>query len=176
MNIDGTTATGSSLFYKSYSSVTDVNLTAEPADGYEFDYYDIGGTRNNNPSISLTVDCVKTVVAYFKVQQDCDYTIEPNADTYDTVGGSGSVVVTSLTGCDWTAVNNDDWIEITAGSSGNGNGIVEYTVTSNSSLDSRTSTIIIAGNTFTITQHGTEAGDGDDTGGGGGGCFIETIK
>jgi len=58
-------------------------------------------------------------------------------------------------GCSWTAVsNNPEWIIITSGSSGIGNGRVNYEVAANTSTTSRTGTMTIAGETFTVTQEG----------------------
>ena len=67
-------------------------------------------------------------------------------------GGPGSVDVTSVAGCGWIAETNANWITITAGSAGNGSGSVSYTVAPNFTASSRTGALIIAGQTFTVTQ------------------------
>jgi hypothetical protein len=54
--------------------------------------------------------------------------------------------------CDWTAVSNDPFIEITAGNSGTGNGIVHYTVPSNTNKVPLVGTMSIANQTFIVTQ------------------------
>ena len=103
----------------------------------------------------------------------CIYAIDSDSETYDATGGTAGVVVTVPDGCDWQAASTVDWIGITAGSSGSGNGTVEYSVAANLSTDSRTGTMIIAGKTFTVTQGGTAEGSGGD---GGGGCFMTTLE
>ena len=84
----------------------------------------------------------------------CTYFISPTSEHFSSSGCTGSVSVTTESGCDWTATSNDGWITITSGSSGSGNGTVSYSVSSNSSTGSRTGTMTIAGNTFTVTQEG----------------------
>ena len=54
--------------------------------------------------------------------------------------------------CAWTAVSNTDWITVTSGTSGSGNGGVSYSVAANTGTASRTGTLTIAGQTFTVTQ------------------------
>jgi len=84
----------------------------------------------------------------------CTYSITPTSNAIIASGGNGSVSVTALSGCVWTATSNASWITITSGSSGNGNGTVAYSVAQNTSTSSRTGTLAIAGQTFTITQAG----------------------
>jgi len=91
----------------------------------------------------------------FTVTQDpipCTYSISPASKAFGSSGGSGTVGVTAPSGCSWTAASNAGWINITSGSSGNGNGTVHYSVAANSSTSSCTGTMTIAGKTFTVTQ------------------------
>ena len=82
----------------------------------------------------------------------CSYSIATTNQIFMDAGGNGSIAVTSPSGCAWTAVSNASWITITSGSSSNGNGTVGYAVAANSTLKSRTGTITVAGQTFTVTQ------------------------
>jgi len=88
-------------------------------------------------------------------QTECSYSISPANQSFDSTGGSGSVNVTAGSGCFWTASSNAGWITITSGSRGNGNGAVNYSVASNPTMNSRTGTMMIAGQTFTVTQDET---------------------
>ena len=65
------------------------------------------------------------------------------------------MAVTAPNGCIWTATSNVSWITITSGESGNGNGTVEYSVAANPGTSSRTQTLTIASQTFTVIQAGT---------------------
>jgi GH25 family lysozyme M1 (1,4-beta-N-acetylmuramidase) len=90
-----------------------------------------------------------------QVRVPCIYSISPISQSFGSAGGSGSVSVTAASGCPWTATSNASWITITSGSSGNGNGTVSYSVATNLSTSSRTGTMTIAGQTFTVNQTGT---------------------
>jgi hypothetical protein len=95
-----------------------------------------------------------------EVIPSCSYSISPPSSTVSGGGGSGSVSVTVEAGCAWTASTNPgswDWIGITSGWSGSGNGTVNYIVLANNTGSARTGTLTIAGQTFTITQ---QAGGG----------------
>ena len=87
-----------------------------------------------------------------------DYTIRPTSAIYSATGGSGSVNVTaSSQGCQWFAVSLTNWITVTSGGSGTGDGTVNYAVAANASCSPRTGQLSIAGNTFTVTQAGGDA-------------------
>ena len=67
-------------------------------------------------------------------------------------GGAGTpVAVTAGTGCAWTSTSHAFWLTITSGASGTGNGTVGFNVATNTAT-SRTGTLTIAGQTFTVTQ------------------------
>jgi C1A family cysteine protease len=85
----------------------------------------------------------------------CTYSISPTSNTVTGAGGTGSVAVTAGAGCAWSASTNPgswDWVGITSGTSGTGNGTVNYIVLANNTGGTRTGTLIIAGQTFTLTQ------------------------
>ena len=84
----------------------------------------------------------------------CSYSISPTSQPFPANGGAGSVAVTAPSGCTWTATSNASWITITAGTSGNGSGTVNYLVAGNTATGSRTGTLTIAGQTVTVTQAG----------------------
>src|SRR5207244_12688899 len=54
--------------------------------------------------------------------------------------------------CPWTAAsNNGDWLTVTSGSSGTGNGSVTFSAAANSGA-ARSGTLTIGGQTFTVMQ------------------------
>jgi hypothetical protein len=63
--------------------------------------------------------------------------------------------VTTDVGCDWSAVSNRDWLIVTGGSPGSGNGEVSFTVSENSANDDRVGTIAVNSQVFTVTQSGS---------------------
>jgi YVTN family beta-propeller protein len=83
----------------------------------------------------------------------CSYSI-PASQSVAAIASTGTLSVTSPSGCAWTASSNVEWITITSGSSGSGNGTVAYAVAANPSGSSRIGTLTIARRTFTVTQAG----------------------
>jgi C1A family cysteine protease len=84
----------------------------------------------------------------------CSYSLSPSSQSLSQPVGSGSVTVTTQSGCAWTAASNAGWITVTSGASGTANGTVNYSVTQNTGAKSRTGTLTIAGKTFNVTQAG----------------------
>ena len=85
----------------------------------------------------------------------CTYAIAPTSGSVPAGGGTGSTGVTSPAGCAWTGVsNNTSWLTVTGGASGSGNGTVAFSAAANSSINPRTGTLTIAGQSFSVTQPG----------------------
>ncbi len=78
--------------------------------------------------------------------------ISSSSASFPASGGAGSVNVTSVAACGWIAESNASWITITAGSSGTGNGAVNYSVAANLGSNIRNGAIIVGGQTFTVYQ------------------------
>jgi hypothetical protein len=84
--------------------------------------------------------------------QGCTFAISPESQGFGSSGGTGSVNVTAEAGCAWTASSQStDWISITSGAAGSGNGTVQYSVAATTG-GARSGTMLIAGRTFTVTQ------------------------
>ena len=85
---------------------------------------------------------------------ECINSISPLNAAVQPGGGTGTVAVTARSDCSWTATPNPGatWIQVTSGASGQGNGTVSYAVQANNTPYERTGTILIAGQTFTVTQ------------------------
>jgi len=88
---------------------------------------------------------------------NCEYALSPTSASVPADGDSGSFDVVTDAGCPWTATTSDDWIRITAGSSGAGSGTVTYAVDPNLEPGDRTGSIQVKDQTFTITQAGAVA-------------------
>ena len=82
----------------------------------------------------------------------CNYTVDPLNKIYTAASGIGSITITTSPECEWSATTNEDWITITSGSSGTGNGTLNFTVAENTTPSSRTGTLVVAGETVTIEQ------------------------
>ncbi len=60
--------------------------------------------------------------------------------------------VVTASNCSWTAQSNVPWITVTAGATGSGNGAVALSIAPNTETNSRTGTVTIASQTFTVQQ------------------------
>lgn len=110
-----------------------------------------------NPSTSSRSGNITIAGRVFTVYQagsSCNYSISPTSQTFGANGGSGSVNVNTGGGCSWAVSSNVSWIGITSGANGNGSGTFNYFVSSNTSTGSRTGTLNVAGQTFTVNQSG----------------------
>ena len=89
----------------------------------------------------------------------CGVSITPTSDPSAPAAGGArpAIAVTAAAGCAWAASTADNWITINAPASGTGNGSVSYSLAANATAASRTGSITITGNTFTVTQLGTPA-------------------
>ena len=91
----------------------------------------------------------------FTLIQPCAFFLSPTHVTLPAIDDNGAFSVNASTpDCPWTATNNVDWITITAGSSGAGDGTVSYSVAANTNANARSGTITAGGKTFTISQQG----------------------
>jgi hypothetical protein len=93
----------------------------------------------------------------------CTYSISPATQSFSPIGGTGSVGVTTPSGCAWTAASNQSWITISSGTKGTGNGTVNFSVGPNDG-SSRTGTLTVAGQTFAVNQGGGGSGSGSGSG------------
>jgi Putative binding domain, N-terminal/Viral BACON domain len=86
----------------------------------------------------------------------CTYVIAPSSQNVPATASTGTVVVTSGSGCTWNASSGASWIAITSGATGDGNGSVGFSVAANPGA-ARTGTLTIAGQPFTVMQDAVPA-------------------
>ncbi|HLM61512.1 MAG TPA: choice-of-anchor Q domain-containing protein, partial [Pyrinomonadaceae bacterium] len=105
-------------------------------------------TRNNITKKRIKLD--QAVSALY----GCTYSISPISRSVTASAGSGTISVTTQNGCWWnTGSSSQSWLTATSDDSILGSGTVNYNFTANSSTTlSRTATVIIAGQTFTLRQ------------------------
>src|SRR6185436_7740766 len=82
----------------------------------------------------------------------CSYALTSSTYSAPAIASSSTVGVTTTTGCAWTAVANNSFITITAGTSGSGGGTVSFSVAANLNTTTRSGTMTIGGQTFTVNQ------------------------
>jgi hypothetical protein len=83
----------------------------------------------------------------------CRWSFAPPSHDLPASGGNGNVLVLVTGACSWTAVSNVPWIQITAGSSGTGGGLLQFVVGANTGA-TRTGTIAVGGENYVVHQAG----------------------
>jgi subtilase family serine protease len=112
-------------------------LTASTTYYYRVRAYNAGATGGNSNTISVITSCIPS--------------LSSSSQSFPREGGAGTVDVTASVGCGWSVASNDSWITISSGSTGSGNGPVDYSVAANMG-PARVGTMTIAGQTFTVPQ------------------------
>ena len=87
----------------------------------------------------------------------CGYklSIEPSIAEVGSNAGAGEIGVAASIDQVWEVISDCDWITIVNGRSGIGNGTVQYQFADNTTGETRTGTIIIGGQKYTLTQRTT---------------------
>lgn len=84
----------------------------------------------------------------------CSYILTPSSANFTTDGGSGVFDVDTTSGCPWIATTGANWISIINQAVFSDDASVNFTVSPNNSPDSRSGTILVGGQAFTVTQDG----------------------
>ncbi len=147
-NVVASVTTGAGCSWSATSSVDWITL-AYPGDG------GTGQVRltvkpNASPPRTGTVTIAGRT---FTVNQAslCTWSFSPPSHDFPPPGGNGNVLVLVSGACSWTAVPNVPWIQITAGGSGTGPGLLQFVVPRNSGA-SRTGMILIGGQNYVVRQ------------------------
>jgi hypothetical protein len=129
----------------------------------------MGSTGSGNGTVRLQVQAndggerstIVTVAGQpFTLHQDgsCAYSINPTSYHAKSHSDDVTIEVRSQAGCTWTASSTVDWVTVTDGSSGAGNGKVRLHLQPNNDR-SRTTVLTIAGQPFELSQDGKDKGD-----------------
>ncbi len=111
-----------------------------------------GQTRTGTVTYSGTGWTATLTVHQRPCVQACTYTINPTSARFSARGGSVRVEVISSPNCRWTATSPCGWVTVSP-SSGTGSAVVRVSVEVMSPVArSRSCTLTIAGQTFTVTQ------------------------
>ncbi len=92
----------------------------------------------------------------------CSFTINGSSTLFGASGGTGSIAVTpNGANCGWTASSlsgSPPWLAIDSGSTGTGSGQVSFSLGPNPSSEGRSGSIVVAGQTVTVSQSGAVCG------------------
>src|SRR5712692_452065 len=111
-----------------------------------------------NPNFTSRAGTISVGTQTFTLTQSaaCAFTLNPVSAQVNPSGGSGTFQVQpSSSSCSWTASsNNPDFVTVTSGLTGTGNGTVGYTVLANMATDPRGGSIAVGNTAFGIYQPG----------------------
>jgi hypothetical protein len=91
----------------------------------------------------------------------CSYSISSSAQSFTSGSGNASFSITTGSTCSWSIAGNsswigaDTWLTFLTPTSGTGSGTISYSVSPNAGASSRTTSLLIAGQTHTVTQSGS---------------------
>jgi Putative binding domain, N-terminal/Viral BACON domain len=145
-----------------WSATTDANWIALSAplsgSGNGTINFKLAGNSGAERSGSVLVGGQRSTVTQIgTASSPCSYTISSTSQNVGAAGGTGTpVAVSTQAGCLWTASSGAQWITITSGASGAGNGSVGFTVAANTGA-ARTAALTIAGHAFSVTQAAANA-------------------
>jgi hypothetical protein len=76
---------------------------------------------------------------------------------YHTPSAQEGYVAVAAATCGWNTSSDANWVTVTSGATGNGNGAVRYRVAANSGTASRSAKLTIGGTSFPVLQDGSVA-------------------
>ena len=138
----GTTPGGVNLFNQNLRTNLNATVTSLPANGSPI-YVRLWSWVNG---------VVWDFTDYTYTAAPCSYILNPSSNSVGVAAMTGTVGITTSSGCAWTSTSNVPWIAVTGGASGAGNSTVSYLVAATTSTSTRTGTITIAGQLFSVTQ------------------------
>jgi uncharacterized protein (TIGR03437 family) len=136
----------------SWITISFGGVPGNPSTGNGSSGYRIQANRDAAPR-SGTLTVAGQTVRVTQAAADCPLTLEPSAAVIAPAGASGSFRV--RTTCNWTASSQNEWIRITTGTSGSGNGAVFYAVNANNTGLPRSGAIRAGSTLFAISQSAT---------------------
>ena len=108
-------------------------------------------TTTASRSGTITIAGKKVVIT----QQGYELSIDPQVAEVGSNAGAGQFGVSAPIDAVWEAIADCDWITIIGARTGIGDGVIQYTIADNTTGETRTGRIIIAGKAYTITQKTT---------------------
>lgn len=81
----------------------------------------------------------------------CSYSVSPSSQTFSSAATNGSFSLTTSANCSWQASANCNWVHVT-NTTGTGGATINFTVDENTTTNSRTCSITVNGQTFTVNQ------------------------
>ena len=110
-----------------------------------------------NPAAAIRTATITINGQVFTLTQsggNCTLTLNPTSASVNGSAATGRFNVQGSQGCSWQPVSKTPWLTISAYSSVNGSGAVDFAAAANPTTDERIGTITVGSETFTATQAG----------------------
>jgi uncharacterized protein (TIGR03437 family) len=108
-----------------------------------------------NPSASARTGAIRIGNLTFNISQSgggCSITLNPTSGTFAGGAVNGRFNVNGSAGCQWTPQSADPWITVSAFSSVNGSGSVDFSLAPNLTGSPRSGAIRVNNETYAVTQ------------------------
>jgi hypothetical protein len=148
MNGSISVITGSSCAWTLTSSVPWITVTSGGMSGLGSASYNVAATTTARTG-TLTV--AGQIVTVTQSTGSCSYSVSPTNVSATSTGMNGSVSVITGSLCAWTLTSSVPWITVTSGGM-SGLGSASYNVAANATGSLRVGTMMVAGQTLTVTQ------------------------
>jgi regulation of enolase protein 1 (concanavalin A-like superfamily) len=111
----------------------------------------LGVSSHTTDAVSVTTFDRVAVNGVAVAPPPCSASVSPPNQSVSSDAATTTFTVTALTTCTWSANALDNWLTVTSGASGAGNGTVSVSVAANSG-PARTGTLDVGGQTVTVSQ------------------------
>ena len=115
--------------------------------------FSVNANGGNNP-LTGTLTIASQTFTINEAGLACSYSLSSSSTSVGSGVGGGSVNMIAGSGCTWNATSDSQWLSITAGFSGSGNGAISFSVTANPGTGPRIGNLTIGGQNFAVTQAG----------------------
>jgi pseudomonalisin len=153
----GNVAVSANLANAQWTAISNVNWIAigkgASGSGTQTVTYTVApNTASAARSGTLTIAGLIFTVNQAATAASCSYRIALGPVTSTLKGASGSVAVSTASGCQWTASSTAPWLTVSSGSTGNGNGTVSFFAATNTIATSRSAVLTVAGYAIQVTE------------------------
>ena len=112
-------------------------------------FFSVASNAGNGIPRTATIPIGDKVFTVTQPGAPCVASVSPTIKRVARTGATAAATVTIPSGCAWTATSDVDWIKITVGQSGSGNGSVSYLIAPG---ENRQGKLHVAGRVVTILQ------------------------
>lgn len=103
---------------------------------------------------SGTLTVAGQTVTVNQTQATCVYSAPGSPAQLTAIGGTGSIALTGIPACPWSATSDSSWLTLTGPASGTGSATINYSYTPNNALTIRTANVYVMGIQYVLIENG----------------------